>query len=118
MIRIYLDEDSMRHSLVQALRNRGVDVTTALDEGMIERSDADHLAYATKQARVLFSYNRGDFLKLHTQYIAEGKSHAGIILARQQQYSVGELMRRILKLMANRSTADMKNRVEFLNIWG
>ena len=118
MIRLYLDEDSMRHSLVQALRNRGVDVTTALDEGMIERSDADHLAYATKHARVLFSYNRGDFLKLHTQYLAEEKSHAGIILARQQQYSVGELMRRILKLMANKSAEDMKDRVEFLNIWG
>jgi hypothetical protein len=36
-IRLYLEEDSMRRALAQALRARGVDVTTALDEGMIDR---------------------------------------------------------------------------------
>lgn len=46
-IRLYIDEDSMSHALVRALRARGVDVTTALDEAMIERSDVDHLNYAT-----------------------------------------------------------------------
>jgi hypothetical protein len=38
-IRLYFDEDSMRRSLVRALRARGVDVITALDAGMIERED-------------------------------------------------------------------------------
>jgi hypothetical protein len=46
-IRLYFDEDSMRRSLVRALRARGVDVITALDAGMIEREDVDHLDYAT-----------------------------------------------------------------------
>ena len=41
MIRLYFDEDSMRRSLVRALRARGVDVITALDAGMIERDDAE-----------------------------------------------------------------------------
>ena len=35
-IRLYIDEDSMRQALVRALQARGVDVTTALAEGMIE----------------------------------------------------------------------------------
>jgi hypothetical protein len=52
-IRLYMDEDSMSRSLVRALRARRVDVTTALEEGMIERSDAEHLDYATTQGRVL-----------------------------------------------------------------
>ncbi len=39
----------MRRSLVRALRARGVDVITALDAGMIEREDAEHLDYATEQ---------------------------------------------------------------------
>ena len=39
-IRLYIDEDSMDRALVRALRARGVDVTTALEEGMIEREDA------------------------------------------------------------------------------
>lgn len=37
----------MRSALVRALRARGVDVLTALDAGMIERSDEEHLEYAT-----------------------------------------------------------------------
>src|SRR5256712_7513027 len=113
-----MDEDSMDRALVRALRARGVDVTTALDEGMIERSDAEHLDYATAQGRVLYTFNVGDFYRLHTSYLAQGKSHAGIILVRQQRYSVGEQMRRLLKLVAAKSAEEMKDSVEFLHAWG
>lgn len=116
-IRLYLEEDSMRHALVRALRARGVDVITALEAGMIEREDRDHLDYATAQGRVLYSFNVGDFYRLHTVYLAEGRSHAGMILARQQRSSVGEQMRRLLKLIATKSAEEMKNRVEFLSAW-
>ena len=115
---LYFDEDSMRHSLVRALRSRGIDVITALDVGMIERPDEDHLAYATGQGRVLCSSNAGDYYRLHTELLAMGKSHAGIILIAQQRYTVGDQMRRILKLIAVRSAADMQDRVEFLSAWG
>lgn len=116
-IRLYIDEDSMNRALVRALRARGVDVTTALDEGMIERGDAEHLDYAREQGRVLYSFNVGDFYRLHTAYVAQDKPHSGIILARHQEYSVGEQMRRILKLIATRSADDMIDRVEFLSEW-
>ena len=115
---LYFDEDSMRHSLVRALRSRGIDVITALDVGMIERPDEDHLAYASGQGRVLCSSNAGDYYRLHTELLAMGKSHAGIILIAQQRYTVGDQMRRILKLIAVRSAADMRDRVEFLSAWG
>jgi predicted nuclease of predicted toxin-antitoxin system len=118
MFRLYIDEDSGDRNLVQALRARGVDVVTAQEVGMLERSDEEHLQYATSRDRVLYSFNRGDFLRLHAQYLAEGKGHAGMLLARQQHYSVGEQMRRVLKVMALRSDADMRNCVEFLSAWG
>lgn len=108
----------MQSALVRALRARGVDVLTALDSGMIERSDEEHLEYATKEGRVLYSFNVGDFYRLHQEYPAEGKSHAGIILARQQRYTAGEQMRRLLKLIAAKSAEKMKNQVEFLSAWG
>ncbi len=116
-IRLYLDEDSMRGAFVRALRVHGVDVLTAFEAGMIERSDREHLDYATAQGRVLYSFNVGDYYRLHMEYLAQGKSHAGIILARQQSYSVGEQMRRLLKLIAVKSAEDMKNQVEFLSAW-
>ena len=108
----------MDRVVVRALRVRAVDVTTARDEDMIARSDREHLDYATAQERVLFSFNVGDFYDLHTQYMTEAKAHAGIILARQQVYSVGELLRRLLGLIGIRSAEDMKNWVEFLGAWG
>lgn len=117
-IRLYFDEDTMRHSLVRALRSRGVDVITALDAKLIERSDADHLAYATSQGRVLCSSNARDYYRLHSELLTAGKSHAGIILIAQQRYPVGDQMRRILKLIAVRSAADMRDHVEFLSAWG
>ena len=101
-IRLYCDEDSMGSSLVAALRSRGIDMTTALEDDMVDRQDGEHLDHATRHGRVLFSFNRGDYFQLHTEHLMLGKSHAGIILANQQHYSVGELMRRILRLSAAR----------------
>ncbi len=39
MIRLYGDEDSMDQDLIRALRTRGLDVTTALEENMINREE-------------------------------------------------------------------------------
>lgn len=117
-IRLYLDEDSMDKALVQALRARSVDVVTAFESGMIEQADQDHLDFATAQGRVLLSFNVGDFYQLHASYLEKNKSHAGIILSRQQHYSVGEQMRRLLTLIASINAEQMNNRVEFLGSWG
>ena len=46
-LHLYLDEDAMDHDLLRALLARGMDVTTALQAGMIEREDNEHLDYAT-----------------------------------------------------------------------
>jgi hypothetical protein len=116
-IRLYIDEDSMSRALVRALRARGIDVTTALDENMIARADADHLDYATSQGRVLYSFNVGDFYNLHTIYLTQGKHHTGVVLASQQRYSTGEQMRRLLKLIASKSAEEMADSVEFLTAW-
>jgi hypothetical protein len=117
-IRVYFDEDSMWQAMVTALRARSIDVQTALEAMMIARTDEDHLAFATAQGRVLCSFNVGDFYRLHTRYMAQHQSHTGLVLARQQQYSVGEYMRRLLRLMAHLTAEEMHNRVEFLSAWG
>ena len=114
-IRLYLDEDTMSSSLVMALRSRGVDVATALENGMIEKPDREHLEWASSQGRVLYSFNVGDFSRLHTEFLSQGHPHAGLVLAKQQRYSVGEQMRRILRLIAARPAEEMCNLVEFLS---
>jgi hypothetical protein len=116
-IRLYFDEDSMDHELVVALRGRGVDVLTTLEAGMLSRSDEEHLEFATAQSRVLYSFNIADFCRLHSAWLSRGRSHAGLILGQQQQLTIGEQMRRLLKLVASRSAEEMIDRAEFLSSW-
>ena len=89
----------MDGALVLALQARGIDVITAADADMLARSDSDQLDYATSQERVLYTFNRGDFYRLHTQYLTEGKKHAGIILAPQQRLSIGNQLGQILEII-------------------
>ena len=117
-IRLYLDEDAMDGNLVWALRVRGLEVVTALDAGLIQTPDLKHLEYASLHGRTLYSFNVSDFMSLHTSYVAVGRHHAGIILGQQQRYSVGEQMRRLVRLVQMRSAESMRDRVEFLSVWG
>src|SRR5437016_5777986 len=103
MPRLNFDEDAMDDALVKALRVRGVDVLTAFEAGMIERPDEDHLDYATSQGRVLYTFNVADFCRIHAASQSSLRPHAGIVVGRHKQYSIGEQMRRLLKLIAARS---------------
>lgn len=82
-IRLYIDEDSMDRGLVQALRARDVDVITVQETGTEGQIDESQLNLATSQNRVLYSYNIADFCQLHTEFLAEGRNHAGIALLSQ-----------------------------------
>lgn len=108
----------MDRDLVRALRVRGIDVTTALEAQMIGRSDEEQLDLATAQQRVLYSFNVADFYRIHAEYLSGAKAHAGIVLSQQQHYSVGEQMRRLVRLLNERTAEEMKNQVEFLSAWG
>jgi uncharacterized protein YwbE len=107
-----MDED-----FVQALRSRNVDVLTVADVGMLHRSDEKQIDWARQNGRVIFSFNTKDFYRLHTTIIEQGLSHAGIILAPQQRYGIGDLMRGVLKLINTKSSEEMQGQLEFLSNW-
>lgn len=117
-IRLYCDEDSVQHALVAALRKRDVDIQTSLEAGTTSQQDDRQLEYAATQGRAIYSFNVGDFCRLHSEWLAQARCHAGIVLARQQHYSIGEQMRRLLRLLARVSAEEMQNRLEFLSDWG
>ena len=107
-----MDED-----FVQALRSRNVDVLTVADVGMLHRSDEEQLNWAKQNNRVIFSFNIRDFSRLHTTLIGQGLSHGGIILAPQQRYGIGDLMRGVLRLINTKSSAEIQGQLEFLSNW-
>lgn len=69
------------------------------------------------QKLTLYSFNVRDYCRLHAEFLAQRRSHAGIILAKQQHYSVGEQMRRLLKLIATKPAEEITNKIEFLSDW-
>jgi hypothetical protein len=111
-IRLYLDEDTIKGALIQALKNADLDIVTVADAGRLGYPDEEQLIWAAEQGRVIYSFNIGDFCRLHSNFIALDKSHAGIILAPQQQYSVGQQLRGLLKLAADRSSEQMMNHIK------
>lgn len=108
----------MDTDLVAAFRSRGLQVITPLGASRTGKSDESQLRFATENACVFYTYNVADFYRLHCQWTAAGRDHAGMILAPQQRYSVGEQLRRVLRILASTGAAGMRNHVEFLTHWG
>ena len=48
-----------------------------------------------------YSFNIADFHEIHTKWVANSRIHAGIILAQQKRYSVGEQLRRLVHLIGS-----------------
>lgn len=108
----------MDTDLVGALRQRSVVVITPSDEKSFGRTDEEQLQFASQRGCVLYTFNASDFYALHTRWLAAARRHAGLILAPQQRFSVGEQLRRILRLRAVKSAEAMCDSVEFLSRWG
>jgi hypothetical protein len=114
-IRFYLDEDASKKSLVNGLRNVQVDIITTAEADRLGSSDESQLIWATQQNRVIYSFNVGDFCRLHNAYIEQQKTHSGILLAAKQSYSIGEQIRGLLKLMESMQAEEMENQLVFLS---
>ena len=82
MIRLYLDED-VHKKVAAALRIKGYDVVSAHELKNWGISDLQQLEYAVSQRRAVFTFNSGDFIRLHKEYIQNKKSHFGILLSKQ-----------------------------------
>lgn len=100
-----------------ALRESGMDVLRSLDAGMNSRSDEEQLDFATSHGRAIYTRNARDFRRLHRDFQAIGRSHAGIIIW-SADYSIGEQLRRILRLRDAVSAEQMANSEQFISQWG
>lgn len=116
-IRFYLDEDSIEKSLITAFRNAGLNIVTVADVGRQSYPDEAQLSWATEQGRVIYSYNRRDFCRLHSEILAAKRNHAGIVVLQQQRYSVGQQLQGLLKLVSTLSSEEMVNQLVFLSAY-
>src|SRR2546430_291223 len=107
-IRFHLDEHCST-ALAEGLCRHGIDVTTTPQAGLLHASDEAQLAFATANARVLFTHDE-DFLALAASHPA----HAGIVYCHQGKYSLGDLIRALVLVWEVCEPEEMHNRVEYL----
>ncbi len=106
-IRLYTDEHVSR-AVVNGLRQRGVDVLPVAEAGLLGASDEEHLAFARREERVLFTQD-DDFLRLH----ASGAVHAGLVYT-PQQTPVGETIQGLMLIHELMTPDEMRGHVEYI----
>jgi hypothetical protein len=106
-VKFYTDENVAR-AVIKGLRQRGADVLTAVEAGLMSASDEIHLERATSEDRVVFTQDQ-DFLRLH----ASAASHAGIAYA-PQGTPIGDLIRGLMLIHQVLDADEMKGTLEYL----
>ena len=107
-IRYHLDE-SVAHAIGHGLRQRGIDVTTATDAGLVGATDEQHLEYAASSNRIAVSHD-SDFLRLD----AAGATHAGIAYCHQRNRTIGQIVLSLAWLWRSKTAEEMQGVVVFL----
>jgi hypothetical protein len=113
-VRLYVDEDAGENAVVCGLRARGFDILTTIDANRSGATDQDQLAFAVQQRRTIYTFNVGDFARLHGEYVLQGIDHTGIIVLAGQRHSIGEKIQRLAHFISSVTAEEMVNRIEYL----
>lgn len=112
--RLHLDADTSRKALHCALEARGHDVTRTPNDWMaLAAADEAQLSGATKQGRIIFTFNIGDFIYLAKKF----PDHAGIILAQQRDWPLARQIKALDRLLTETTAVSWHGQVRWLNDW-
>ena len=112
-MKAYADEH-VQSAIVQALRQRGMDVLTVQQRQGEGTDDAEVLIEALRNSRILLT-NDTDFLGLAARCATKGERFAPIFFWPQQSHRrVGEIVRGIIREASRGNYATSCSRVHFL----
>ncbi len=117
-LRIYLDE-CISPDLASAMRQRGWDVISAHEVGLVGVTDEEQLEFAAQTGRVLLTFDVRDFQELTKRWLQQGREHAGILLCQHlPKQAYGKLLKRLEKVRTILTTEQMRNAVVWLGaVW-
>jgi hypothetical protein len=111
MLSGYADEH-VKAAIVEGLRRRAMDLVTAQDRGHRQTDDEKLLEAATVEGRLLLT-NDTDFLRIHSDWMASGRNHSGIVFWPQPR-PIGEVIRRVWHYALVTSPQDAANAIKFV----
>lgn len=100
-------------AITEGLRQRGVDVVTADEDGASRLEDKDLLDRATSLDRILFSQDE-DLLVIVEEHLRQQREFSGVVYAHQLAISIGQAIRDLELIAKVLDPPDMRNRVEYL----
>lgn len=101
-VRLYLDED-VSVLVAKLVVARGFEALTTQEAGRVGSRDESQLEFAASSQRAILTHNRVHFEILAVRWAAEGRHHAGVLIA--ARHPPRELLVRLLGIV-NRRTAD------------
>lgn len=115
--KLYLNENISHKLVAIPFRELGYDVISSHEVGMDELDDYSQLAFAARRKRILVTFNRDDFERLHEYMIRSKQSHFGIL--HSESINSRELVDRLRKFLDDSSITmrQMKNEIRDLDNW-
>jgi predicted nuclease of predicted toxin-antitoxin system len=102
-------DEQVDRAIAEALRRRGINLTTTPEARLLGAIDEEQLAFAISQQRVIFTRD-DDFLALHQR----GVEHYGLVYCHQNSRSIGEIVRGLILIWEVLEPSDMQNHIEFI----
>jgi len=113
--RVYLAEDGYG-AVAVGVGRRAFDVETTIEAGNEGAPDESQLDYAVSESRVLVTFNRGDFARIHGERVAAARSHPGIVVSRQA--GVGAVVKALARFLASHDARELIDRLVWLRVPG
>jgi hypothetical protein len=110
-VALYFDHN-VRTAISFGLRERGVDVLVAYEDGYAEADDATILQRATSLNRVAFS-NDDDFLAVGDDWQRVSRTFTGVIYVHQMRLTIGETIVE-LEVLAKAGNPEDPNQIVYL----
>jgi hypothetical protein len=111
----FLMDQHIRREITEGLRQRGVDVLTAWEDGNSEAEDEELLLRATALNRVFVSQDQ-DLLRITTEWQTIGREFAGVAFAIQQDIDIGGSIEYLELIAHTMSAKEMRNHVEYIPV--
>ncbi|MCB0082965.1 MAG: DUF5615 family PIN-like protein [Caldilineaceae bacterium] len=108
LVGFHLDEN-VNSAVARGLRERGINVTTSREAGLIGASDHEQLAYALQTKRVIFTQD-ADFLIIASRT----SEHYGIAFAQKGMRTIGQIIETLILIHGVMTPDEMYGHIEFL----